>query len=452
MNRIKKIIVKENASLRKVMRMIDRTGFDFFIVTDNRGTLKGVVTEGDIRRGLLKEAALFDSISSVMNSRPVCVKLGEEEKLLSLFKTRNVVGKIPIVDDNKKVLDLALDAALPGKIITFNSIEEIPQHNGKVLVIGGAGYVGSVLVRKLLSRGYQVKVLDALLYGDESIKELYTDENFELIKGDTRQIDTLTNAMQDVSAVIHLAELVGDPLCAHDAKVTKDINLFATSLIGQICKHFLINRLVYASSASVYGANKNKKLLNEKSPLEPLSIYAKTKLASEQALLLLKDDVFAPCILRFSTIYGLSYRPRFDLVVNTLTAHAYFEGKLTVNGGSQWRPLVHVSDVAEAIIKALEAPINKVGGQIFNVGSEEQNLQIQRIGKLVKEIIPKTTMTINKEAKDKRDYRVGFQKIRNVLNFRTKKTVRDGIKELKKAFQTKKIKDYKNPLYRNFTQ
>jgi nucleoside-diphosphate-sugar epimerase len=444
---VDKIIVSKNCSLKSLMKKIDRTGFDFFIITDRNKKLLGVVTEGDIRRGILKGAALFDTVSSIMNPKPVSIVKGEEDKLFTLFKTKNVVGKIPVTDKEGRVIDLALD--MRDHAITFNQMEKPPHDHGKVLVIGGAGYIGSVLVRKLLMRGYKVRVLDALLYGDDSIKELKKNKDFEFIKGDTRNIADLTNSMQGVGAVIHLAELVGDPLCAKDAKTTKDINLFATSLIGQICKQFLINRLIYASSGSVYGANKNEKLLDEKSPLEPLSIYAKTKLASEQSLLLLADDVFAPCILRLSTVYGLSYRPRFDLVVNTLTAAAYFKGRISVHGGSQWRPLVHVSDVSEAIIRVLEAPINKIRAQTFNVGCEEQNQQIISIAKKVKEQLPKTELTVMSGMTDPRNYKVSFAKIRNTLGFRPKKNIREGIKELIIAFDKGKITDYTKQKYRN---
>jgi nucleoside-diphosphate-sugar epimerase len=449
MKRINKIIINENSPLREVMKTIDASGYDFFIVTNQNGVLKGVVTEGDIRRGILDGAILSEPISKVMNNNPVIIKKGNESELLALFKTENVVGKIPIVDKDLKVLDLAIDHPL-SEYTLFNA-EEPEHNNGKILVIGGAGYIGSMLVRKLLRRNYRVKVLDALLYGDDSIRDLYLDKSFEFVKGDTRHVEVLTSVMSDVTAVVHLAELVGDPLCDQDAKKTRDINMFATSLVAQVCKQFLIPRFVYVSSCSVYGANKDKNLVSEKSPPAPVSLYAKMKLESEKALTLLSDDVFNPTILRLATVYGLGYRPRFDLVVNTMTAHAYHTGKLTVHGGgTQYRPLVHVSDVAEAIIKVLEAPKTKVRGEVFNVGCEPQNIQIKGIAKLVKQVLPKTKIVMERDAMDKRDYRVCFEKIRNVLGWNPQKDIKQGIYELKKAFDEGRIGDYKDSKYRNF--
>ncbi len=317
-----------------------------------------------------------------------------------------------------------------------------------VLVIGGAGYIGSVLVRKLLERGYYVTVLDALLYGDEGIRDLYGHDRFELIHDDMRNIEANVRALQFSDAVIHLGALVGDPACSLSDRLTLEINLAATRMIAEAAKGFGIRRFIFASTCSVYGAS--NEILNERSHLNPLSLYAKTKLQSEDLLLTLRDDQFSPVILRFATVYGLSYRPRFDLVVNLLTAKALFERKITIFGGNQWRPFIHVQDASEAILRCLEVPVYAVSGQIFNVGSDEQNYQIEEIGRLIQREIPEAEVLYQGMDSDPRNYRVSFEKIRKQLGFTPKFTVTDGIREIKRAIEGGKITDYKDPRYNNY--
>jgi nucleoside-diphosphate-sugar epimerase len=447
--RISNALVKENDSLKRVMKQLDKTGYGIAIVVDAKQRLRGVVTDGDIRRSILRGATIKTKVRNVMNRKPVFIREDEKGDLDTLFKTENVIGRIPVVDKNGNVVDLAIENLLPDGSTRITTLNQTPPNTkeGKILVIGGAGYIGSVLVRRLLRRGYKVRVLDLLLYGRQSIKEV-KDDNFEFIRGDTRDIHTLINAMKDCSAVIHLAELVGDPLCAQNTQRTKEINLFATNLIGTIAKYHMMNRFIYISSCSVYGANKDDKLLDERSRPNPLSVYAQTKLESEKALLMLRDDAFSPCILRLGTVYGPSPRMRFDLVINILTARALSEGKITINGGQQYRPNVHVNDVCKAIILALEAPINKVKGEVFNVGCESQNHQVKTLGKFVKNIIPSAELEFIVGG-DERDYKVCFEKIRDVLSFRPIKNVKQGIKEIKAEFELGKIKNYKDKKYRN---
>jgi nucleoside-diphosphate-sugar epimerase len=227
-----------------------------------------------------------------------------------------------------------------------------------VLVIGGAGYIGSVLVRKLLGRGFSLTILDALLYGDESVRDLYGSPGFELIHDDMRNVEAVVRAMQYADAVVHLGALVGDPVCALDEKLTIEINLAATRMIAEAARGFGVQRFIFASTCSVYGAS--DQLLDERSALNPVSLYARTKIDSERVLLALDDARFAPVILRFGTIYGISPRPRFDLVINLLTAKATCEKRITIFGGGQWRPFIHVDDAAEAILKCLEVPLHVV--------------------------------------------------------------------------------------------
>ncbi|HEC35625.1 MAG TPA: NAD-dependent epimerase/dehydratase family protein [Anaerolineae bacterium] len=317
-----------------------------------------------------------------------------------------------------------------------------------VLVIGGAGYIGSLLVRKLLDRGYDVTVLDALVYGDDSIRDLYDRQGFDLIHGDLRDIEAVVQALQYADAVVHLGALVGDPACALDEKLTLEINLAATRMIAEAARGFGVQRFIFASTCSVYGAS--DQILDERSALNPVSLYARTKIGSERVLLALNDDRFAPVILRFGTVYGLSPRPRFDLVINLLAAQATCEKRIAIFGGDQWRPFIHVDDAAEAILKCLEAPLPAVKGQTFNVGSDDQNYQIAQLGDLIKQLIPDVQVIHQDEDTDRRNYRVSFAKIRKHLGFTPRHTVAEGILEIKAAIEDGRIPDYRDARYSNY--
>jgi len=317
----------------------------------------------------------------------------------------------------------------------------------KVLVTGGAGYVGSVLVEKLLAKGYRVKVLDSLLHynGIESFKG---NKDFEFIKGDIRHLEDLCRAVNDVYAVCHLAGIVGDPACNIDYTETVTVNLEATKSLVEICKMFKTKRLIFASSCSVYGASKDI-ILNEGSFLNPISSYAKTKIDSEKIILNCNDSDILPTILRFGTVYGQSRRMRFDLVVNILTAKAVTEGAMTVFHGETWRPMIHVDDAANSYLTILEAPDELVSNEIFNVGSNLQNSQMKDLGVLVEEAIQGSKLELVTKNEDERNYRVSFDKIFNLLGYRTNKTIVDGIKEMADNLTNGEINDYKDKIYYN---
>jgi exopolysaccharide biosynthesis polyprenyl glycosylphosphotransferase len=318
-----------------------------------------------------------------------------------------------------------------------------------VLVVGGAGYIGSVLCRRLLSEGYRVRVLDALLYGNDSVRELIGNPRFELRHGDSRDPAALVGSLRDVQAVVHLGEIVGDPACALDEAATLQINVSGTRLVAEVSKGFGVHRFLYASSCSVYGAS--DEVLTERSSLNPVSLYARAKIASERSLAELETDLFRPIIFRLATVYGLSPRPRFDLVVNLLAAQAVTDKHITVYGGDQWRPFVHVSDVARAMSEALRAPIANVGGQIFNLGSEPQNYTIQEIAEMVRELVPETFVEHSPSDADRRNYRVSFAKVRATLGFEPAITVGGGIAEIAAAMRAGMLGDYRNPRYSNVT-
>ena len=316
-----------------------------------------------------------------------------------------------------------------------------------VLVTGGAGYIGSHLTRLLLARGYQVRVLDRFDYGHSGLAGLQ-HPGLEVLRGDICNSRDLSRAVHGTSGVIALAAIVGDPACNLDPEETINLNYTATKILVDACSLYDVRRLVFASSCSVYGANGNA-LLTEGSRLNPVSLYARTRVLSENILFDRRGDV-EPVVLRLSTVFGLSPRMRFDLVVNTLTAQAVVDQRISVFGGNQWRPNVHCRDAAQAFVAALEAPAAAVAGEIFNVGGDELNHRIDEIGVMVGEIVGDVEVRRQGEVTDPRDYRVSFKKIRQVLGFTPQFSVRDGIREVAAAVRADPaLRGYQNPVYSN---
>jgi nucleoside-diphosphate-sugar epimerase len=250
-----------------------------------------------------------------------------------------------------------------------------------------------------------------------------------------------------MDAVVHLGAIVGDPACALDEELTVEVNLIATRLIGEVAKGSGIGRFVFASTCSVYGASDF--VLDERSRVNPVSMYARSKVASERVLLKMAGHGFAPVILRFATIYGLSGRMRFDLVVNLLTAKALAEGTITVQGGDQWRPFLHVDDAALAVVQALTAPHANVRHQIFNVGSDAQNFTIRQIGQLIRRLVPEAEITEQPAQGDRRNYRVSFSKIKGTLDFKPQWTVEKGIQQVIEAIRAGQVADYREAKHSN---
>jgi nucleoside-diphosphate-sugar epimerase len=326
----------------------------------------------------------------------------------------------------------------------------LPTNGGRVrnvLVIGGAGYIGSALLPKLLEKGCRVRVLDMFLYGREPIRAVAEHPRLELVEGDFRHVEKVVQAMRGMDAVVHLGAIVGDPACDLDEDVTLKVNLTATQMIAQVAKASDIPRFVFASTCSVYGAD--DEILDEHSEVKPISLYGNTKLAAERGLRSMADYRFTPTILRFATIYGLSGRTRFDLVVNLLAAKAKVDGRITVYGGSQWRPFVHVDDAALAIFKVLRSPLSLVGNEVFNVGSDEQNYTIQAIGELVHQRVFTADLVLEESMSDRRNYRVSFRKIRTRLGFEPQWTVEQGLQQVIEAIASGDVEDYQDPKYHN---
>jgi nucleoside-diphosphate-sugar epimerase len=317
----------------------------------------------------------------------------------------------------------------------------------RVLVVGGAGYVGSVLVRDLLDRGFRVTVMDALMYGDDGIRSHYDDPRFDVVRGDLRSIEAVVSACRDADAVVHLGALVGDPACDLDERLAFEINLEATRTLAAVARGLGIKRFVFASTCSVYGASDDE--LHEDSALAPVSIYARTKSASEELLLDMDGNDFCPVILRFGTFFGSSPRARFDLVVNMLVAKAVREGEITIMGGDQWRPFLHVADGAEAVIASLTAPAAAVSHRIFNVGSDGENHTLAEVGQIIASAVPGTQLTIAPPAEVEANYRVSFRRLREELGFVPSRSLLDGVEELRMEIETGAIGDHADVRYSN---
>jgi nucleoside-diphosphate-sugar epimerase len=315
-----------------------------------------------------------------------------------------------------------------------------------VLVVGGAGYIGSLLVERLLEKGYRVRVLDSLLYGDEPLRPVRNHPGFELIVGDCRNIQDVVKAVKGAESVIHLAAIVGDPACNQDRDSALETNYAATRMLIEIAKGHGVSRLLFASSCSVYGATDVE--MDENAAVQPISLYAQTKVDSERALLDASSDTFHPTVLRFATVFGLGYRPRFDLVVNLLTAKASQEGLITIYNGQQWRPFIHVRDLVDATVRVLESPVRLVSGEIINVGDTRLNHTLSEVAEVIREAFP-TVRVEHIDNFDRRNYRVNFDKLLNRTGFRARFTLRDGVEELRNAFDEHLILDYTDVRYHN---
>lgn len=321
-----------------------------------------------------------------------------------------------------------------------------------ILVTGGAGFLGSVLVRTLLSHGHRVRVLDNLSFGGESLLGLWGDEGFEFMRGDVRSAETLSVALAGAEAVVHLAAIVGDPACARQPTLAREINEQGSLALFQRSADLGVRRFVFASTCSNYGKMRAPaKTLTEEGELSPVSLYAESKVATERALLgnATRNGV-AVTVLRFATLYGISPRMRFDLTVNEFTAALFLQKKLTVYGEHFWRPYLHVRDAARAVSMVLEAALEKIAGEVFNVGDNSENYQKGQIVRLVQERVPHgVEISRVARAEDPRDYAVCFDKIRRVLEFRITRTVRYGIEELLDTLRQGIFMNWQSPRYRN---
>ncbi len=461
-NKLPSIFILQNASIKEAMRVIDTSGLGIAFILGDRKKLIGLITDGDVRKAILRGVPIEAAVAKIMNRKPAIIQeasLKTDVAKLSLRKDIIPSGgslKVPLIARNGSVKDLMLLYADENKNIILTKLlrETKPKTLGvkRVLIVGGAGYLGCVLSRKLLMGGYAVTLLDNLTYGDHGIKNILNHKRFHFIKGDCRNISDIIEAIKGVDAVIHLAAIVGDPACALNPQETIENNYLASIALAQSAKFNQINRFLFISSCSVYGASKTPlDRLTEDSPLNPVSLYAQTKIKSEEAILSMSDRNFSPTIFRFATLYGVSPRMRFDLAINLLTAKAIQERKITIFGGEQYRPFLEVSDAAGACVKWLETPLEKTARQVFNVGSNDQNFRIREIGELINRIVPRISIETKKQAGDPRDYNVSFDKFYHILKFQPKKSPQESVNEIADLFKKNLVRDYTEPQYHNHT-
>lgn len=316
-----------------------------------------------------------------------------------------------------------------------------------VTVTGGAGYLGSHLVRLLLQCGYAVRVIDNFTYGGQALRELQGHPRLSVMPGDICNIRDMVKVLKGSQAVVALAAIVGDPACSLSEEETLSVNYEATKILVELCNYHEVRRLLFASTCSVYGANASL-LLNEGSRLNPVSLYARTRIMSEKVLVDSSGPGLVSTIFRLATLYGQSPRMRYDLSVNILSARALLEGRMQVFGGDQWRPFVHVQDAAEAFRAALEAEEDVLEREIYNVGSNAQNFQIGQVAEQVRLELPPTLVETQSSVADRRDYRVSFDKIENLLGFSPRWSMREGIREMLETLRRDPI-DYQDDIYYN---
>jgi nucleoside-diphosphate-sugar epimerase len=307
----------------------------------------------------------------------------------------------------------------------------IMNKKGRVLVTGGAGYVGSYLVPKLLAAGYPVTVLDLYLYGEEALDEVRQNENLWEIKGDLRDLKVVDDALRECASVIHLACISNDPSFELNPTLGKSINYDAFRPLVQAAKRKGVERFIYASSSSVYGI-KDEPNVTEDLTLNPLTDYSKFKALCERVLEEERAPNFATLILRPATVCGYSKRLRLDLTVNILTNHAISNGKINVFGGSQRRPNIHIEDMTDLYLHTLDLPSKLIDGGIFNVGYE--NHRVIEIAEMVRSVVGSSVDISIESSDDLRSYHISSDRIAAALDFRPKKTIPDAVMSLVNAF------------------
>jgi len=303
----------------------------------------------------------------------------------------------------------------------------------KILITGGAGYVGAALVPKLLELGYLVTSLDLMIYGENT---LLPHPNLDIVKGDIRDVSLLNKLIPGHDAVIHLACISNDPSFELNPKLGKSINYDAFEPLVEISNKSGINHFLYASSSSVYGI-KNEKHVHEEMSLEPLTDYSRYKAKCEAILQSYEGDDFHTTIIRPATVCGYSKRQRLDVVVNLMTNIAVHKKAITIYGGQQLRPNVHISDMVESYIATLTAPLTLTSGETFNVGTE--NLPIEEIATTVRAIVGTDIRLIKQATNDNRSYHISSHKIEQTLGFRPQYTISDAVNDLCDAFSDGKL-------------
>ncbi len=323
-----------------------------------------------------------------------------------------------------------------------------------ILITGGAGYIGSLLVNVLLLNNFKIIVMDKLIYGGESLLNVWHHPNFRFYKIDITEPDKVESVFKEnkIDAVVHLAAIVGDPACAKQPELAKKINEAGSINLLDISIKNNVERFIFASTCSNYGKMSNQNsFIDENSPLSPVSLYAELKVKFENILINSnsQNDNFCPTALRFATVYGISPRVRFDLTVNEFTKELALGRELEVFGEQFWRPYCHVYDFSRAILLVLNAEKERVSHNVFNVGATNENYTKLMIVEEIKKRLPEAKVKYIHKTEDPRDYRVSFEKIRNEVGFEITRKVPDGIAEVIELINDKVLLNPDDPKYKN---
>jgi nucleoside-diphosphate-sugar epimerase len=320
----------------------------------------------------------------------------------------------------------------------------------KVLVTGGAGYVGGELIDELLEAGHDVRAVDMLLHGQEDVAERLEGLGVELIRADIRDDDVRRRALDGVDAVVHLAAIVGDPACGRDPELSNSINVEGTRALVADARAAGVERFLFASTCSNYGRMADPTVpIDETGELRPVSLYAEQKVAMERALLEGGSNGLAATCMRFATVYGVGHRMRFDLTVNEFTRDLWADRKLDVFGETFWRPYIHVRDAARAVALVLASPLDKVSGRVFNAGHSDENYRKLDLVEIITGKLGRGEVDYVSRSEDPRDYKVSFERIKDELGFEPVYRVPTGIDELIGALEEKRFGDPFSPRYSN---
>jgi nucleoside-diphosphate-sugar epimerase len=319
----------------------------------------------------------------------------------------------------------------------------------KILVLGGAGYVGATLTGYMLGKGHEVTVLDRMSFGAESLLPMCESSKLRVVRGDIRDQALMEKLTPGHDAVVLLASIVGEPACNRDPEEARSINLNGTKISLEIARSSGVKHFVFASTCSNYGISNCDHLVDEEAPLLPISVYSETKVQAERNVLDASCDAMSTTVLRLSTAFGVSRRMRFDLLVSDFALHGYRDRKIVIFGEQFWRPFVHVNDIALAVDTVLQAPKKLVNGEVFNVGRNDNNLQKLQLAEMVSEALGGITIETVRRETDPRSYRVSFEKVEQKLGYRAAWTVQAGVDEVIERLENNTWADPSQPRFYN---
>lgn len=435
-NKIINLCININQTILNTLKKFDQNRNNFLIVINSKNKFQGVISISDIRRAIIKGNSINSKIKNFINKNPLYIKNFNKKNLIKQIyfynknKDKNIDPYIiPII--NKKNIPINV---IDNESLNFNS--KLKKNKKTILLIGGAGYIGSMLTEILLKKGYFVTVLDKFIYQSEkNFQNIFKSNKLYTHKGDTRHLNTIYNVVKKNDIIIHLGEMVGDPLCEKNADLTFETNYLASIGIANICKILEVSKFIYISSCSVYGENNSKEFLDERSKINPVSSYAKLKIMCEEAILKNIGNFCNTTIIRLGTVFGNSHRKRYDLVINLFAGLIATSKTIKIFGGNQWRPFIHILDVCNFIIKVIEN-ISKKNGQVFNLVGE--NTTIKKIGYYIKKKYDAKIITED-NVMDTRNYKVTSKKARKEYNYKPKYTIKYGIEEIIKETKKKKL-------------